>query len=37
VLEDWCPPYPGYRVYYQRRRQPSAAFALLVDPLRFRG
>jgi len=36
VLEDWCPPYPGYHLYYPSRRQPSAAFALLVDALRFR-
>jgi DNA-binding transcriptional LysR family regulator len=34
VLEDWCPPYPGYHLYYPSRRQPSAAFALLVDALR---
>jgi DNA-binding transcriptional LysR family regulator len=37
VLEDWCPPYPGYHLYYPSRRQPSAAFALLVDALRHRG
>jgi DNA-binding transcriptional LysR family regulator len=36
VLEDWCPPYPGYHLYYPSRRQPSAAFALLVDTLRHR-
>jgi DNA-binding transcriptional LysR family regulator len=36
VLEDWCPPYPGYHLYYPSRRQPSAAFALLVDALRYR-
>jgi DNA-binding transcriptional LysR family regulator len=34
VLEDWCPPYPGYHLYYPSRRQPSAAFALLVEALR---
>jgi DNA-binding transcriptional LysR family regulator len=34
VLEEWCPPWPGYRLYYPSRRQPSAAFALLVDALR---
>jgi len=34
VLEDWCPPYPGYHLYYPSRRQPSAAFSLLVDALR---
>jgi DNA-binding transcriptional LysR family regulator len=36
VLADWCPPYPGYHLYYPSRRQPSAAFALLVETLRFR-
>jgi DNA-binding transcriptional LysR family regulator len=36
VLEDWCPPYPGYHLYYPSRRQPSAAFALLVKALRHR-
>src|SRR6266581_2570754 len=28
VLEDWCPPYTGYHLYYPSRRQPSAAFTL---------
>jgi len=37
VLEDWCPPYPGYHLYYPSRRQPSAAFRLFVDALRYRG
>ena len=36
VLEDWCPTYSGYHLYYPSRRQPSAAFALLVDALRYR-
>jgi DNA-binding transcriptional LysR family regulator len=36
VLEDWCPPYSGYHLYYPSRRQPSAAFALIVDALRYR-
>src|SRR5271166_3823743 len=31
VLEDWCPPFAGYHLYYPSRRQPSAAFSLLVD------
>jgi DNA-binding transcriptional LysR family regulator len=34
VLADWCPPYPGYHLYYPSRRQPTAAFAVLVDALR---
>ncbi|MBA4789583.1 MAG: LysR family transcriptional regulator [Rhizobiales bacterium] len=37
VLEDWSPPFPGYHLYYPSRRQPSAAFALLVEALRYRG
>jgi len=37
VLEDWCLPYPGYHLYYPSRRQPSAAFALIVEALRHRG
>jgi DNA-binding transcriptional LysR family regulator len=37
VLEDWCPPWSGYHLYYPSRRQSSAAFALLVDALRHRG
>lgn len=36
VLADWCQPYSGYHLYYPSRRQPSAAFALLVDALRHR-
>ncbi|MDE5455878.1 LysR family transcriptional regulator [Bradyrhizobium sp. CSA112] len=36
VLEDWCLPYSGYHLYYPSRRQHSAAFALLVDALRYR-
>ena len=37
VLEDWCPRYSGYHLYYPSRRQPAAAFALLVEALRYRG
>lgn len=37
VLEDWCPAWPGYHLYYPSRRQPTSAFALLVDSLRYRG
>ena len=36
VLDDWCPPFAGYHLYYPSRRQPSAAFASLVDALRYR-
>jgi DNA-binding transcriptional LysR family regulator len=34
VLEDWCPPYPGYHLYYPSRRQPTPAFSLLLEALR---
>ena len=37
VLEDWCPPFAGYHLYYPSRRQPSAAFSVLVEALRYRG
>jgi DNA-binding transcriptional LysR family regulator len=37
ALEDWCPPFPGYHLYYPSRRQQSPAMALLVEALRFRG
>lgn len=37
VLEDWSPPFPGYHLYYPSRRQPSAAFSVLVAALRFTG
>src|SRR5260370_35828897 len=37
VLENWCPDFSGYHLYYPSRRQSSPAFALLVDALRYRG
>ncbi|MDC9833488.1 LysR family transcriptional regulator [Rhizobium binxianense] len=37
VLEDWCPPFSGYHLYYPSRRHTSPAFALVVDALRYRG
>jgi DNA-binding transcriptional LysR family regulator len=37
VLADWCPPFAGYHLYYRSRRQPSPAFSLLADVLRYRG
>ena len=37
VLADWCPPFPGYHLYYPSRRQHRPAFALLVEALRDRG
>jgi DNA-binding transcriptional LysR family regulator len=36
VLEEWCPPFSGYHLYYPSRRQSSPAFALLVETLRYR-
>jgi DNA-binding transcriptional LysR family regulator len=36
VLEDWCPPFTGYHLYYPSRRQASPAFALVVNALRRR-
>lgn len=37
VLEDWCPSFPGYHLYYPSRRHHSPAFSLIVDALRHRG
>ena len=31
VLDEWCPPWPGYHLYYPSRRQSSPAFALFVS------
>jgi DNA-binding transcriptional LysR family regulator len=36
VLADWCPPFPGYHLYYPNRL-PTPAFTLLVDALRYQG
>jgi DNA-binding transcriptional LysR family regulator len=36
VLDDWCPTYPGYHLYYPSRRQASPAFALVLEALRWR-
>ncbi|MBN9339711.1 MAG: LysR family transcriptional regulator [Comamonadaceae bacterium] len=37
VRQDWCPPFDGYHLYYPSRRQPSPAFALVVQALRLGG
>jgi DNA-binding transcriptional LysR family regulator len=37
VLDDWCPTFPGYHLYYPSRRQSSPAFALVVEALRAPG
>ena len=34
VLEPYCPPFPGFYLYYPRRRHPAAALRALVDHLR---
>lgn len=36
LMDEWCPTFPGYYLYYPSRRQPSAAFSLFVDALRYR-
>lgn len=36
VLTDWCEPFSGYHLYYPSRRQPTPAFVLLVEALRWR-
>jgi DNA-binding transcriptional LysR family regulator len=35
VLRDWCPPFPGYFLYYPSRRNQPAALAALIDTLRM--
>jgi len=35
VLEDWCPPFAGHHLYYPSRKQPGAAFKLVVEALRW--
>ena len=37
VLTKFSPPFAGYHLYYPSRRQPTPAFALLVERLRWRG
>ncbi len=35
VLEDWCPPFDGYFLYYPSRRHQSPALRALVNTLRI--
>ncbi|MBK0678690.1 LysR family transcriptional regulator [Klebsiella oxytoca] len=35
VLEDWCPVFPGYHLYYPSRRKLSRAMTVLIDALRY--
>ena len=37
VLEDWCPTFTGYHLYYPNRRHHSIAFSTFVDAMRYRG
>jgi DNA-binding transcriptional LysR family regulator len=36
ALANWCPPFPGYHLYYPSRRQHSAAFIVLIEALHYR-
>jgi DNA-binding transcriptional LysR family regulator len=36
VLDDWCPTFAGYHLYYPSRRHQSSAFATVVEALRQR-
>ena len=35
VLEDWCAPFLGYHLYYPSRRQPTSAFRLFLEAVRY--
>jgi DNA-binding transcriptional LysR family regulator len=35
VLEDWCPPFPGFFLYYPSRKQHPAALTALIETLRL--
>ncbi len=37
VLEDWCPAFSGYHLYYPSRKHHSHAFSLFVEALRYSG
>jgi DNA-binding transcriptional LysR family regulator len=37
VLDGWSEPFDGYYLYYSSRRQPSPAFTLLLEALRYTG
>ncbi|MAK92811.1 MAG: LysR family transcriptional regulator [Oleibacter sp.] len=36
VLDEWCPYFPGYHLYYPNRRDPSPAFRKVVEALRLK-
>jgi DNA-binding transcriptional LysR family regulator len=35
VLATWCPPFPGFHLYYPNRRNASPAFSRFVEALRY--
>ena len=35
VLDDWCPPFPGFFLYYPSRKQQPAALAAVIDTFRL--
>ena len=35
VLDDWCPPFAGYFLYYPSRRQQPPALSALIETLRL--
>jgi DNA-binding transcriptional LysR family regulator len=36
VLEDWCPPFPGFFLYYPSRKQQPAVLAALIETLEWK-
>ncbi len=36
VLDDWCPPFPGFFLYYPSRRQLPPALSALIETLRLK-
>lgn len=37
VLEDWCPPYPGFMLYYPRQRRVTSALRAFIEFVREEG
>ncbi|OLF53394.1 LysR family transcriptional regulator [Pseudomonas chlororaphis] len=37
VLDDWCPPFPGFFLYYPNRRNHSVALTTVINLLRYPG
>src|SRR5688500_3003086 len=35
VLEDWCPPFPGFFLYYPTRKQQPAALTAVITTFRL--